>query len=293
MDLVTRVPYLPQGGETIASTDFWKNPGGKGANQAVAAAKLGGKVTMIGKVGKDEYGESLLDSLRLSGVSVEGIQQEGTTGMAFINVSSQAENNIVLVDGANSLLRISDIDSLKHMIAESDLIIMQLEISFEVIKHIIKIAHDLKKQVILNPAPSRKLPENILHKIHTLIPNEIELQGLTNMPVNTKEEILQAALHLKSLGVKRVIVTMGEKGSFLINDTEQIFIQPFPVKSIDSTGAGDSYIAAFAVGIMDGMCDKEAAIFASKVAAIAVTREGAQISMPTKKEVEEFKFVSN
>jgi ribokinase len=145
-----------------------------------------------------------------------------------------------------------------------------------------------KKEVILNPAPGQKLPVHLLQSVDTLIPNETELQLLTGMPTSTKQEIIEAALYVKSLGVKRIIVTMGEKGSYLINDEQQVHIPAFKVKPVDTTAAGDSYIASFAVGLTKGMSDIEAANFASKVAAITVTREGAQPSLPTLEEVEGF-----
>ncbi|WP_408011301.1 ribokinase [Pseudalkalibacillus sp. A8] len=290
MDFVSHVPHLPRAGETISSTKFQKNPGGKGANQAVAAAKLGADVAMIGKVGSDDYGALLLNSLKQASVDTKGIQQEETTGMAFINVSREGENNIVLVPGANSKMKRSDIDQLRSIIEESDIIIMQLEIPFEVVEYALQLAIKLKKEVILNPAPAQTMPEELLRRVHTLIPNEIELQLLTGMPTSTEQEIVEAALNLKSLGVKRIIVTMGEKGSYVINDETQAHIPAYKVNPVDTTAAGDSYIAAFAVGITKGMSDQEAAKFASKVSAMVVTKEGAQPSLPTLEEVEKFVF---
>ncbi|MFS8578760.1 MAG: ribokinase, partial [Novibacillus thermophilus] len=169
IDLVTRVPHLPQPGETIASRKFQKNPGGKGANQAVAAAKLGANVTMIGKVGTDEHGELLINSLRSAGVSTAGIRREGTTGMAFISVSDEGENHIVLVAGANSAVRRSDISAMRGLIEESDMIVMQLEIPLEVVKHALELAVGLGKNVILNPAPARDLPAEMLRHVYVLI----------------------------------------------------------------------------------------------------------------------------
>jgi ribokinase len=288
MDLVTHVPHLPRAGETLSSIKFQKNPGGKGANQAVAAAKLGAEVAMIGKVGSDDHGLALLNSLKQAGVNTKGIRQEGTTGMAFINVSAEGENNIVLVSGANSSMQRSDIDESIILLKNSDIIIMQLEIPIDVVEYAIHLATEEKKEVILNPAPGQKLPVHLLQRVDTLIPNETELQLLTGMPTSTEEEIIDAALYVKSLGVKRIIVTMGEKGSYLINDEQQVHKPAYKIKPVDTTAAGDSYIAAFAVGLTKGMSDLEAANFASKVAAITVTREGAQPSLPTLEEVEGF-----
>lgn len=288
IDLVTRVPHLPQPGETIASRKFQKNPGGKGANQAVAAAKLGANVTMIGKVGTDEHGELLINSLRSAGVSTAGIRREGTTGMAFISVSDEGENHIVLVAGANSAMRRSDISAMKGLIEESDMIIMQLEIPLEVVKHALELAVGLGKNVILNPAPAQDLPTEMLRYVYALMPNETELEILSGMPTSNEREIIDAAWHLKSLGTERIIVTMGNNGSFLINDTLHAHIPPYPVEVVDTTAAGDAYVAAFAVGKTQGMTDEEAAKFASKVAAITVTREGAQPSLPTRDDVQRY-----
>lgn len=288
IDLVTRVPHLPQPGETIASRKFQKNPGGKGANQAVAAAKLGANVTMIGKVGTDEHGELLINSLRSAGVSTAGIRREGTTGMAFISVSDEGENHIVLVAGANSAVRRSDISAMRGLIEESDMIVMQLEIPLEVVKHALELAVGLGKNVILNPAPARDLPAEMLRHVYVLIPNETELQILSGMPTSTEQEIVDAARHLNSLGTQRVIVTMGDRGSYLISETLHTHIPAYPVRAVDTTAAGDAYVAAFAVGKTQGMSDVEAAKFASKVAAITVTREGAQPSLPTRDDVQRY-----
>lgn len=288
IDLVTRVPHLPQPGETIASRKFQKNPGGKGANQAVAAAKLGANVTMIGKVGTDEHGELLINSLRSAGVSTAGIRREGTTGMAFISVSDEGENHIVLVAGDNNAVRRSDISAMRGLIEESDMIVMQLEIPLEVVKHALELAVGLGKNVILNPAPARDLPAEMLRHVYVLIPNETELQILSGMPTSTEQEIVDAARHLNSLGTQRVIVTMGDRGSFLISETLHTHIPAYPVRAVDTTAAGDAYVAAFAVGKTQGMSDVEAAKFASKVAAITVTREGAQPSLPTRDDVQRY-----
>ncbi|MEH7176866.1 ribokinase [Neobacillus vireti] len=285
MDLVAHVPHLPHPGETISSTKFQQNPGGKGANQAVAAAKLGGNVAMIGRVGADDHGKVLLNNLKQAGVDVTEIQQEGTTGMAFINVSQDGENHIVLVPGANHQVSCADIDDCIQLIQESDFIIMQLEIPLDVVEYVLNIAAEHQNEVILNPAPGRQLPAKMLRMVHTLIPNETELQQLTGMSTATIEEIVEAALFLKSLGLARIIVTMGDKGSYLLNDDLQVHIPAVEVIPVDTTAAGDSYIAAFAVGLTKGMSDLESAEFATKVSAIVTTREGAQPSLPTLAEI--------
>ncbi|WP_235846989.1 ribokinase [Neobacillus soli] len=285
MDLVAHVPHLPHPGETISSIKFQQSPGGKGANQAVAAAKLGGNVAMIGRVGADDHGQMLLNNLRQAGVDVTGIRQEGTTGMAFINVSKDGENHIILVPGANHKVSRADIDDSIHLIQACDFIIMQLEIPLDVVDYVLTIASEHQKEVILNPAPGQPLSTKMLGMVHTLIPNETELQQLTGMPVTTIDEIVAAALVLKTSGVARIIVTMGEKGSLLLNEELQVHIPAVKVIPVDTTAAGDAYIAAFAVGLTKGLSDSESAEFATLVSAIVVTREGAQLSLPTLEEV--------
>ncbi|MFZ7942528.1 ribokinase [Neobacillus sp. 19] len=289
MDLVTYVPHLPKAGETIDSVKYRENPGGKGANQAVAAARLGGDVTMIGKVGLDNYGDTLIANLKQVGVSSLGIKQEGKTGLAFISVSEDGENHIVLVGGANKELKRSDISGMKELIKESNMIIMQLEIPLDAVVYVLDLAVRYGKKVILNPAPAQSLPIDVLRNVDVLILNEIELQMLTDGLALTNQEIISRGQHLKSLGVNKIIVTMGDRGSYLINDEEEVHIPPYKINPVDSTAAGDAYIAAFAVGKSKGMVDSEAASFASKVAAIVVTREGAQPSLPTLEEVNGFR----
>jgi ribokinase len=206
--------------------------------------------------------------------------------MAFINVSQEGENHIVLIPGANYQVSREDIDHSIPLIKESEFIILQLEIPLDVVEYVLILAAEHQKKVILNPAPGQKLSAEMLRMVHTLIPNETELQLLTGMPAGTTEDIAEAALFLKSLGIARIIVTMGEKGSYLLNDESQVHIPAREVTPVDTTAAGDAYIAAFVVGLTKGMGDLEAAEFATKVSAIVVTREGAQPALPTLEETE-------
>lgn len=290
MDLVTHVHHLPKAGETIASHRFELIPGGKGANQAVAAARLGGHVSMIGMVGDDENGQIMLGGLTDSHVHIEGIKRQGTTGMAFINVSDDGENNIVLVPGANALVSTEHIADHLSILKDSDIVLLQLEIPLPVVEYTVKEAARLGKLVILNPAPARELSSELLAHVHTLTPNETELAILTGMPVDTIEEVQAAAKKLLSGGPQRVIVTLGEKGALLVTASETTHVPAFRVEPVDTTAAGDSFTAAFAVGLTQGMTETEAATFASKVAAIVVTRNGAQPSLPTFDEVQAFSF---
>jgi ribokinase len=288
IDLVSQVKHLPLAGETISSHKFHVYTGGKGANQAVGAAKLGANVTMIGKVGNDDYGTLLLKKLQQSGVRTDYVQKGETTGKAFITVDHKGENHIVLVAGANNEIGIKDIDMYAGELEKNDFIILQHEIPMYVVEYVIKLAKELNVKVILNPAPAQMLSTEILKDVHTLIPNETELSILTGKPTTNWEDIVEAARYLRSLGVKEVIVTMGSQGSYLLNSDHEAYIQAEKVRVIDTTAAGDSYVSAFAVGRTYGMSSLESAKFASKVSSITVTKDGAQSSLPSLHEVEHF-----
>ena len=293
IDLVSHVRHLPKAGETISSYSFETIPGGKGANQAVAASRLGANVYMIGRVGNDSYGEILLENLKASGVHTEGVQQEGTTGMAFINVSDSGENNIVLVPGANAQMTNEDIDKFGSILEMCEMILVQLEIPLNVVEYVVKRAAEWGKKVILNPAPAQKLSPEVLKTVYTVTPNETELEMVTGMPTETIPQVVAAAKQLLAMGAEQVIVTMGERGALLVRKEAAVTIPAYKVAAVDTTAAGDSYTAAFAVGKGNGMSDAEAAAFAAKVAAIVVTRKGAQPSLPTLDEVNAFTFLEN
>lgn len=281
IDLVLRVEEFPKPGETINSLNYKEVPGGKGANQAAAASKLDAKVAMIGKVGADEHGEILLNTLDKYGVDTKHIKKDGTTGKAFIHVNSEGENNIVLVSGANHKMTKEDIDTNLELIQESDLLILQMEIPIPVVEYALKIGKKLNKKIILNPAPAQKIDRNLLKNIHTLIPNESELEILTGLPVESKEQIEEAAKSLIALGVNQVIVTLGSKGSLLVDKNTTQYVPALKVDAVDTTAAGDSFVGAYSSKLIEGYTAYDAAVFATKVAAITVTREGAQSSLPT------------
>ncbi|MGN7469878.1 ribokinase [Brevibacillus sp. SAFN-007a] len=290
MDLVTHVHHLPRPGETVSSHDFRRIPGGKGANQAVAAARLGARVSMIGMVGEDENGSVMLKSLTEARVHVEGITRAGTTGMAFIQVSEDGENNIVLVPGANAHVSVTHIEQNLSILRESDVVLLQLEIPLAAVEYVAKKASGMGKLVILNPAPAQALSPELLQHVHTLTPNETELASLSGMPTATLAEVEAAAKKLLASGPKRVIVTLGAQGALLVTAAGATHIPACRVEPVDTTAAGDAFTAAFAVGIAKGMAEAEAASFASRVAAIVVTRRGAQPSLPTLAEVEAHPF---
>jgi len=289
MDLVVDVPYMPKVGETILGYGFKTIPGGKGANQAYAAAKLGGETYMLGCVGSDGYGQILIDNLRSVGVKTESIEkQKGlNTGVAFIYVNKEGDNNIVVVPGANSACTKSYIDKHKELIEYCDIVMLQCEIPIDAVAYTIEIARKLNKTIILDPAPAPDhLPESILEKIDIIKPNESELQKLTGKATDTIDDIKEAANILLAKGVKSVVVTWGGKGAVLVEDNKYRHYPVAAVKVVDTTAAGDSFTAALAVAISEGKSLDEAIKFANAVSTIVVTRPGAQTSIPSRAEVE-------
>ncbi|MFO7849277.1 MAG: ribokinase [Spirochaetia bacterium] len=278
IDLVTQVAYLPKPGETITSTAFTRNPGGKGANQASIIGKLTGRVGLIGKVGDDDYGELLLNTLRNAHVDTTGIkvETEENTGMAFINVSNDGENSIVLVPGANNRLYPTDIDAEEEIFRESDIVLLQMEIPFATVVHVIERARELEKKVILNPAPAMHLDKKLLRKIDILISNESELAILSGLPAGTEEEIRKAAHSLLKRGVKSLVLTRGKRGSFYFSEDREQHVPSVPAEVVDTTGAGDSYIGAFAYGLSKGHDEISSMEAASRVASITVSQKGAR-----------------
>lgn len=278
IDLVTQVPYLPKPGETLTSTAFSRNPGGKGANQASIIGKLTGRVGMIGKVGDDDHGELLLETLRNAHVDTSGVQvvPQDNTGMAFIQVSSDGENSIVLVPGTNSRLYPADIDSREELLRECDIVVLQLEIPLETVAYVIERASALNKKIILNPAPAVQLDTALLKKIDILVPNESELSILSGLPADTDDGVRKAARSLLEKGVKSLVITMGERGSRRFSEEGEQHVPSVPAEVVDTTGAGDSFIGAFAYGLSKGYDEISAMKAASRVASIAVSQKGAQ-----------------
>ncbi|SER82451.1 ribokinase [Salipaludibacillus aurantiacus] len=291
MDLVTEVNHLVKPGETLSATSFSALPGGKGANQAAAAGKLGADVHMVGKIGADDYGDELLKSLKQASVATDGIQIEkngSPSGMAFIQVSSTGENSIVLVNGANNNFRPHDLDAIRGVIEQGEIIILQLEVPFETVVMAIDLAKELGKKVILNPAPARYLPGELLKKIDLIIPNEIELETLTGLPAKTENNIYTAANRLLASGAGKVIVTAGDRGCYCVGEGTREHIPSEKVKALDTTAAGDSFIGAVAAGLSEGLTERKAIDLAVKAAAVTVTRKGAQPSLPHRGEVEDY-----
>ena len=290
MDLVVNVDTMPKPGQTIIGSNFKEVPGGKGANQAVAMARLNGNVSMIGKVGEDGFGQTLINSLKNDKVDTTYIQtSKRATGVALITVDKNAQNSIVVSPGANFEVKEDDIDNNIEAIKNSDIVVLQLETPLNTIKYALNKAKELNKYTILNPAPAVKLDDEIIKNVDLLTPNETELEILSGVSIETEEDIQKAAQIMIEKGVKELIVTLGSKGSLYINKEKSMFKKAYKVEAVDTTAAGDSYTGALAVALSQDKNIEDAMDFASKVGALSVLKEGAQSSLPTLEDVKNFR----
>ncbi|NOY97180.1 MAG: ribokinase [Chlorobi bacterium] len=286
-DMVIQVQKFPVPGETILGGKFFMNPGGKGANQAVAASRLGGLVTFIGKIGDDIFGKQAVQLLEDEGINVDfvGADREQPSGVAMITVDASGENSIVVAPGSNSTLLPADFDRSGEEINGCDIVLMQLEIPIKTVEYIAKKVTALDKKVILNPAPAARLSDDLLKALSIITPNETEAELLTGIKVRDEASTRQAALKLKGKGVDIVIITLGKNGAFVLADdfTGQI---PAPVvNAVDTTAAGDTFNGALAVGLSEGNTIQDAVQFACNAASISVMRLGAQSSIPSRNEL--------
>lgn len=291
MDLVTRAPRLPRGGETLIGQSFATVSGGKGANQAVAAARLGAQVSMVGCVGSDAYGEELRGALMVEQIDCQAVSTvEGSSGVALIVVDDNSQNAIVIVAGANGALTPQVIDRFDAVLQAADVIICQLEVPDATVGHALKRGRELGKIVILNPAPaSRALPADWYASIDYLIPNESEASALSGLPVDSLASAETAATRLIALGAGKVIITLGAQGSMFANGTGFEHFPAPTVKAVDTTAAGDTFVGGFAAALASGKTEAEAIRFGQVAAALSVTRAGAQPSIPTLSEVQAYK----
>jgi ribokinase len=288
MDLVIRSPHIPQPGETIIGSDFQTIPGGKGANQAVAAARLGGEVSMVGRVGDDAFADVLLDNLTSAEVDTSFMQRDETvaSGAALIVVDDNGENIIVVASGANMQLSETDVERAEQVIAASDVLVLQLEVPLPVVTRAAQIAQAHQVTVVLNPAPARELPPELLELVDVLVPNESETALLTGLPIGSQVELEHAANMLLSSGIGYVVITLGGRGAFLASpDYKSKIFEAFSIQPVDTTAAGDAFVAGLAVNYGDGKTLPDAIRWGNAAGAMATLRFGAQSSLPTRNEV--------
>jgi len=286
-DMVIKTSKLPIPGETILGGEFFMNAGGKGANQAVAASRLGGKVSFIAKTGDDLFGKQARVLFENENINIDYLVTDPNhpSGVALITVDAKGENCIAVAPGANSYLLNNDIDQAQDEILRSDIILMQLEIPLETVVYVANIAFDAGRKVILNPAPALQITDELLAKLYMITPNETEAELISGIPVYDKDSAILAARNLYDRGVKVVIITLGSKGALLFTGKEAKLISSPKVEAVDTTAAGDVFNGAIAVAISEGVELEKAVEFACKAAAISVTRMGAQASAPYRKEI--------
>ncbi len=291
MDMVVDVDHMPAVGETILGKGLKYNPGGKGANQACALGRLGVDVTMLGAVGNDSYAEMQRESLKNAGVDISRlIVREGiSTGLAMIPVNKEGDNCIIVVQGANATMKREDIDQNRDLIRDCDIVLFQLEIPLDTVCYAARLAKELGKTVILDPAPvPENFPDELYRYVDVIKPNETELGMLTGIE-HAQEHLPEATGRIREKGVKNVLVTLGSSGVFLNSEENGLCTIPaYRVEVVDTTAAGDSFTAGFSAKLMEGKSPKEAAEFANALSSIVVTRPGAQASIPTLQEVENY-----
>ena len=286
-DLVVRTPRFPQPGETISGEDLQVIPGGKGANQAVTAARLGSNVSMLGRVGKDNFGNFLLNNLKQNSVDTQLVQHDdASTGTAIIIVDDDGQNSIVLSAGANGNVAPADVEHAPF--SNFDLLLLQLEIPTPTVLSAAKHAKEHGIRVILNPAPAKDIPEELISLSDFIIPNETELSLLTGMKVTDDTSAEEAAHALLHMGTQNIIVTLGSKGALVVNKDMTTHVNTFKVDVVDTTAAGDAFIGGFATALSQDKSLESAVHYGCTAGALATTRFGAQPSLPTKIEVENF-----
>ncbi|HON92310.1 MAG TPA: ribokinase [Sedimentisphaerales bacterium] len=290
MDLVVKAARIPAPGETILGGEFLMVAGGKGANQAVAAAKLGAKVFFVARLGNDLFGRKSLDNFRLEGLDTTyvSLTSDAPSGVALIAVDHAGNNAIVVAPGANARLSPDDVRRAEDRIRSAGAVVAQLEVPMATVQCVAEIAHDAGVPFLLNPAPAQWLSPSLLKAVSVLTPNESEARILTGVEVVDANSARKAAEMLLSTGVKSVIVTLGSKGFLLAEGNSTELVPAMEVRAVDTTAAGDAFTGSLAVGLAQGQSLREAALFANHVAAFSVTRLGAQPSMPTRSELEEF-----
>lgn len=286
-DMIIKSERFPDPGETILGGDFYMLPGGKGANQAVAAARLGGEVSFICRVGDDQFGKRSIQVYQEEHISTDNIiiDPEERSGVALISVNGDGENKIVVASGANNGFKEEEIENIYKIISRADYVILQLEIPVSIVGKIIQFSKRTDTNIILNPAPAQKLPDWFFDDLFLVTPNETETEILTGINVCDELTAKKAALWFQNKGVRNVVITLGKNGSYLVTSNEAYAISTPNVDTIDSTAAGDVFNGALAVALANGQSFKQAVNFASIAAALSVKKIGAQSSCPTLEDV--------
>jgi len=287
MDLVIRTPRAPGAGETVRGYGFRTIPGGKGANQAAAVGRLGGAVSMIGRVGSDEFGERLVASLGQQGVDTGHVKVDSAapTGVAVITVEDSGENRIIVSPGANGRVCTEDIDEAKDLLAEAKVIVLQFEVPLEVVEYAIEKATEYPAKVILNPAPAAQVSDEFLSRVDCLVPNETETRILTGIEVVDLATAGRAGKDLLSRGVRQVVITLGEKGALWLTQGSTMHIPAIKVRPVDTTAAGDAFVGGLAVGMVRGLVMEDAVRYGGCAGALTVMKLGAQTSLPSADQV--------
>lgn len=289
-DLVVNTDRAPEGGETVLGNGFVVNHGGKGANQAVAVSRIGGTVSFISKVGNDTFGSQMRRHYEDEGMDVSYVLVDALapSGVALIIVDGKAENRIVVAPGANGNLAEEDIDKAGLAVEKSEFVLLQLEIPMTTVEYAVRMAASLGKKVIVNPAPACPLSEELLRDVYLITPNETEAGILTGITIVDNDSAIKAAEALLGLGVQNVVITLGEKGALVYNVEVSMFVPAYQVKAVDTTAAGDVFNGALAVALSEGRTLPDAARFACAASAISVTRMGAQNSVPSRDELDNY-----
>ncbi|MBQ8531154.1 MAG: ribokinase [Parabacteroides sp.] len=291
-DMVIKAAHLPRPGETILGGTFFMNPGGKGANQAVAIARLGAPVTFICKTGTDIFGHQSQQLFEAEGINTSYVfsDPQNPSGVALISVDDKAENCIVVASGANANLTPEDLKKAEEAIDQCDIVLLQLEIPMETVEYVAKIASEKGKKVILNPAPAQPLSAELLSHLYLITPNETEAEMISGVKITDEVSANEAAQVLSEKGVQNVIITLGSKGALVYSNGESEVVPAYKVNAIDTTAAGDVFNGALTVALSEGRDLKEASRFGCKASAISVTRSGAQSSAPYRNEVDIFRI---
>lgn len=290
MDLVVATPVLPVSGQTVLGGPFATHPGGKGANQAVAAARAGGQVSFVGRVGADAFGDTLRAGLEAEGIDIAHLRvaPEEPTGVALIAVDPSGQNTIIVAPGANAAVTVDDVDAAAERITGADVLLLQLEVPLEVVAHAAALAAEAGVRVVLNTAPAQPLPNDLLACCEYLILNETEAEILTGVLPSDWESAEAAAARLQEYGARQVIVTLGARGAVLAGPDGVVPQPAFPVASRDAVGAGDAFVGTFSVGVGSGLTAPEALRRAAAAGALATLTSGAQPSLPTAAAVDAF-----